>query len=191
MRLIRNVTVTAIMLILIAFSVMVFFHKPIFDFLAGVIIRPSEVTMTVGESMTLTTMKSTQNVYWKSGNKKVVTVDQTGNLTAIRPGKTTVYVSDGERTGTCVVTVKVVEATAIALKETELQIAVGEKKKLKVQFTPEDVLDKTIEWKSDNENVAVVSKRGRVRGVSEGIAIIHGTTPNGLTAECKVIVLED
>ncbi len=191
MKLIRNVIVTVFLLILIAFSVMVFFHKPIFDYLAGVIIRPSEVTMTVGESTTLSTIKATENIYWKSGNKKVVTIDQTGNMTAEAPGKTTVYVSNGERMGTCMVTVKAVEATSIALKDTELELAVGEKKKLKVQFTPDNVLDRTMTWESDNENVATVSEKGKVRGVSEGMTTIRGTSQNGLTAECRVIVLEE
>lgn len=191
MKLIKNVIIAALAVIIVVLSAMIVFHKPIFDFLGGVIIRPSEVTLTVGESTGLSTIKPTDNIIWKSGNKKVVTIDQTGNLQAVAPGKTTVFVSNGERMGSCTVTVKAVEVTAISLDQTEIQINVGGRQKLIAQLSPENALDQSVTWESDNEEIARVGKKGMVRGVSEGITTIRATTQNHIVAECRVTVLEE
>lgn len=85
-----------------------------------------------------------------------------------------------------------VDVTGVSLNKTTLSIEVDSSEKLYATITPSDATDKTLEWSSDNENVAIVSEDGMVTAKSVGIANITVTTNDGYyTATCKVTIIEE
>lgn len=74
--------------------------------------------------------------------------------------------------------------TSIRFKDTAINLAVGETKKLNVLYEPTTLEPPTCEWSSSNEAVATVDN-GTVTAVAAGTAQI--TAKNGdLTAVCAV-----
>ena len=73
----------------------------------------TSMTLTVGETQTLTATVAPDNaqdksVTWSSSDATVATVDQDGKVTAVKAGTATITVTttDGGKTATCAVTVQ-------------------------------------------------------------------------------------
>ena len=81
--------------------------------------------------------------------------------------------------------------TSISLTSTTLTLVVGEAD-VTLSFTlkPDNAIDKTVTWSSDNTAVATVDATGRVHAVAVGTAIITATAndDSGVKATCKVTV---
>lgn len=105
-----------------------------------------------------------------------------------QPGKQTLTVN--YLNGTCSFDIEVqkVEASSIELSKTSMSLNRNAKSQLKAVIKPSNTTDKSVQWESDNEVVATVTKKGVVRGINAGSATITATTSNGLTASCKVTV---
>ena len=70
-------------------------------------------------------------------------------------------------------------------------LKVGESTKASYEITPSQTnVNNTVTWASDNPSIARVREDGVVTGVSLGTTIIHGTTGNGVSDYCKVMVEE-
>lgn len=78
-------------------------------------------------------------------------------------------------------------AESVELNKTAVNIGIGQNYALKATVAPSDAL-KTVKWSSSDEKIAVVDKYGIVTGKKVGTVTITATTPNGLTAVCKVNV---
>ena len=76
---------------------------------------------------------------------------------------------------------------SITLTPTSVTLVEGKSTQLIATVSPESAIDKTVTWKSDNEDVAIVSSNGTVTGVSAGTANITATCGNA-SATCKVRV---
>lgn len=103
-------------------------------------------------------------VTWKSSDEKIVTVDNTGKLTAKAVGKAviTATTADGNIMY-CIVTVENIKVSKITLASTTSnKIATGKKVTLKATVTPSDAYNKGVTWKSSNTKVATVSSSGVV-----------------------------
>lgn len=74
----------------------------------------------------------------------------------------------------------------ITMSETAIELPVGETYRLTVSVSPDDPIDKKIEWRSDDENVASVSD-GVVKAKNSGETRIVAST-NGKETSCKVTV---
>ena len=76
----------------------------------GISLNKSELTLTVGDSDTLTATVtpdgSTDTVVWSSSKTDVATVDATGKVTAVAPGEATITATAGTKTATCTVKVQ-------------------------------------------------------------------------------------
>ncbi|HHW01154.1 MAG TPA: hypothetical protein GXX36_16590 [Clostridiaceae bacterium] len=82
--------------------------------------------------------------------------------------------------------------TGVTLDKSILRLSVGESVQLTATVTPSDAINKDVIWDSSNPYIAVVDDTGKVKGVSEGTAIITVTTEDGnYTAECEVIVTKE
>lgn len=156
-----------------------------------------EATVLKGKTITLMPVFIPENatdkrVMWSSDNKKVVTVDKNGNVTGKKPGSAfiTVRTKDGYFVNRCEVTViKPVKVKKVKLNNKTKTIGVNETFKLKAKIIPEDATEKGVTWKSSDKNVATVTKKGKVKGVSPGKATITVTTKDGKKkAKCTVIV---
>lgn len=157
----------------------------------------SRVTLTVGETLTLAAAILPEEaadtpVIWASRDPEVVTVDETGTLTAVSPGTTTVTAKAGNQTAYCFVTVeepKPVPVAEIILSETEFTLAVGQSKTLTAKVLPEDATEKTVTWTSSDPDVVTVDQDGTLTALTLGSAVITAEADD-ISAACTITVTE-
>ena len=128
-----------------------------------------------------------KTVTWTSRDTSVATVDAKGKVSALKDGTTTITAKVGDKTDTCVVTVKEEPLTGIELSEKEITLSKNDTKTLEVIYKPEDTTDDTkVTWSSSDNQVATV-KDGVVTAKGAGSADITATVGT-FTATCKVNV---
>jgi uncharacterized protein YjdB len=131
-----------------------------------------------------------QTVTWTSSDPTVATVDQTGKITALATGKTTITATstdDSSKSDYCVVTVSDVEVTNVGWKTTLQQpMEVGQTGKLVPLIVPENATE-DVSWKSSNPDVATVDQEGNVTAIGAGTAVIT-VTAGTKTADFTVTV---
>ncbi|MBO4797238.1 MAG: Ig-like domain-containing protein, partial [Candidatus Methanomethylophilaceae archaeon] len=163
----------------------------------GVTLDKSSLTLTAGDSATLTATvapsdATNKNVAWSSSDAKVAIVVD-GKVTAVSAGTATITVTteDGEFSATCAVTVvSPVKVTGVSLDKTKVTINVGDTVKLTATVTPSDAANKKVSWSTSDSKIVTVSD-GTVKGVSKGTATVTVTTDDGgYTATCTVTVEE-
>ncbi|MDE5789615.1 MAG: leucine-rich repeat protein, partial [Muribaculaceae bacterium] len=130
-----------------------------------------------------------KNVTWRSDNVDVATVSEDGFVRAIAVGVANITATCGDVSATCKVTVKpiIIPASKVVLDKEEMSMVVGESDKLIASVYPDNAVDKSITWRSDNEDVATVSEDGIVKAISVGVANITATCGE-VSAMCKVTV---
>ncbi|MCR5603916.1 MAG: Ig-like domain-containing protein, partial [Lachnospiraceae bacterium] len=141
---------------------------------------PVSKTIFIGESFFITTTitpadATDKGVTWSSDDPVIASVYR-GSVTGYSVGTTTVRVrtNDGGKEASCIVTVKErpVEVKSIILDPTEDQIFINETLPISAKVLPENAVDKTLKWTTNNPSVATVDNNGNVRGVGLGEAII-------------------
>lgn len=138
----------------------------------------SYVSYTVNPSGATTTLK------WKSSNKNVAAVDQTGRIIAKKAGTATVTVTaDGKK---ATVKVSVVDPCTSVKVQSTLTLKAGKSAKLKVTTTPKTTGQKA-SFKSGNKKVATVDSNGKVKALKKGTAKIT-VTVGKQKATCTVKV---
>ena len=127
------------------------------------------------------------HVYWESQDPDVATVDQNGIVTGVKVGDTVVTATT--ETGVqakCYVHVD--PLVRLSINPTQYEIYVGDTCQIQYTITPENALNKHIEWRSSSTEIASVDSSGLITGVSPGSTTIIGTTSSGDTASCTVNV---
>ena len=163
----------------------------------GVSLDRSSAEIIKGESITLTATVSPsnatdKNVIWTSSDPSVATVSQSGVITAVKAGSTTVVAttSDGGKTAACEIVV-IVPVKSISLDKESMELIEGDSANLTATIGPDDATDKRITWKSSDKSIATVSSAGSVVAVRSGTVTITATTNDGgLTAECNLTVIK-
>ena len=146
------------------------------------------------EKLTATMTPDGANVIWTSSDESIATVDQNGNVTAIKEGVVTVTakVENTNLSTDCVVTVKKqgsTELESITLDKTSLDLLEGSQDKLTATVLPEDAINKNVVWTSSDQSIATVDQKGNVTAIREGQAIITATIENtDISATSTVIV---
>ena len=163
----------------------------------GVSLDRTSAEIIKGESMTLTATvapsnATNKNVIWTSSDPSVATVSQSGVITAIKAGSTTVVATtiDGEKAAACEIVV-IVPVNSISLDKESLELIEGDGASLTATIGPDDATDKRIIWKSSDDSIAIVSSSGAVVAVKAGTVTITATTNDGgFTAECNLTVIK-
>ncbi|MBQ9984288.1 MAG: Ig-like domain-containing protein [Lachnospiraceae bacterium] len=127
-------------------------------------------------------------VKWTSSDKRVVTVNEKGKLTAKKVGKATITVTmKSGAIAKCKVTVqkKSVKST-IKFKKKTYKLCV--KEILQTSCKLSNSFDVIRSYKSSDKKIVKVTKQGVLKGVKPGTAKITVTTKNGAKADVKVIV---
>lgn len=121
----------------------------------------------------------TSKITWTSSDKKVVTVNSKGKLTAKKTGTATITVRTGNgKTAECRITVKN-KPKSIKLTAEKKNLKPGKTLKLKVSRSSGSAGKVT--FTSTNKDVATVSSSGKVKALKKGKTTIKAVTYNGKT----------
>ncbi len=136
-----------------------------------------------------------KKVTYKSSNRKVATVTSKGVITGKKAGTAKITViSKKNKKKKATVTVKVLKGkvTGIKLNKTSQTLTVGDNMKLTARVKVTKGGKKNVVWSSSNKKVAMVTKKGTVKAVGTGKAIITVKAADGTNkkATCKVTVKE-
>lgn len=174
-------------------------NPPVGPTVESVTISRTEVTLEVGAKYTLEASilpaEMDTGVLWKSADKSVVSVTETGEITAHKAGSANVTATakaDTSKTAVCKVTVvnkgDGTPATSITLSAKVLDLGFGETKLLSVTVSPDNAVMPELTWSSDNDTIVKVDN-GKVTGIKEGVATVIVSTVTGeLTDSCQVTV---
>ena len=75
----------------------------------------------------------------------------------------------------------IIEAASVEINENIESMKVGEINQLTATVLPENSEDKSVTWKSTNENIVTVSSTGKIVALGRGAVNISVTTANGKT----------
>ena len=158
---------------------------------ASVSISQSSVSIRPGGTVSLTATVNPSNatnktVTWSSSNQSVATVSD-GTVTAVGEGSAMITATAGGKSGSCSVTVKIVEVESVELDKAEVEIESGSTINLKATVKPADATDRIVTWESDNPGIATVDGNGKVNAIKEGVANITANA-GGKTVVCQVTV---
>ena len=126
---------------------------------------------------------------WSSSAPVVASVDASGLVTALAPGKAVIsaYTTQGE-TLTCTVT-DTSEIGKVRLDADVLLLhSIGSQQDLIPTVAVQEPSAVALQWTSSDPSVAVVDADGTVTAVADGKAIVTVRTPEGRSAGCAVYV---
>jgi uncharacterized protein YjdB len=161
---------------------------------SSVSISQPSAEMVIGETLQLNVIISPSNatdkeVVWASSKQSVASVSQSGQVTAISEGSSSITATVSGKVGTCTVTVVkgFVAVSSIELNKKTLTMTEGDEFVLEAIVKPDDATDKSVTWSSSNSDVATVDNSGKVTAIKEGEAKITAKAGEK-TAECPVVV---
>lgn len=166
----------------------------------SIILSKSSVMLKVDQeckldAVILPTNATNKKVQWISSNPNVATVDSDGNVKGLSIGSCVVVATSSDGTNvheTCYVTVQNKEfVSQIVLDKDEVALLEGEEKRLAAVVLPSTADNKSLVWRSDNENVATVDEDGLVHAVYEGNTTIFVIAMDGseVMSKCEIGVL--
>ena len=149
-----------------------------------------EVDGTKPLTATLTPADSTDKITWTSSDETVVSVDETGKITALKVGEATITAKANETVSAqCKVTVvaKTIAVDSISLDKTTANLNKGDTLELTATVKPDDATDKTVTWASSDEKVVTVDEKGVVTAIGAGKAVVTAKA-GSKTATCEITV---
>jgi len=144
-------------------------------------IKEKTISLECGESLTLDCTSSNGcKLKFKSSKRSVAEVDETGRITAKKPGEAAITVKADTTTASCRVLVK---PPAVHLSHTKASLYRTNTLRLSCTVSS----GKKPVWKSNRKSVAVVDENGVVTAVKHGTALISAKV-DGVTKTCEVNV---
>lgn len=173
-------------------------EKPTEVAVTSVSISESIIELTEGDSFTLTASilpenASDKSIIWASSDEKVASVVN-GKVSAIAPGNANITATASGKSASCMVTVKSKEIVAegVVVSPTQASVVEGKTIQLSAKIYPDGV-DQSIEWASDNKDVATVDANGLVTAHAPGnVKIVARSVKNTtMQAYCMIEVTQD
>lgn len=162
---------------------------------SGYIINPEtivfdnrEITLIEGQDKKLTYQVVPFESYigdlkWTSSNENVATVDEEGNVTALKNGTAVINVKNryGKNDSISVkVEASTINVTGLEIKSSKnLTLNINDTPSIVVDVVPSNATNKIVHYDSNNTSVASVDSDGKIRALSSGSAVITVTTDDG------------
>lgn len=131
-----------------------------------------------------TPAEAAEHVEWSSGNPDIATVDASGKVSAVSPGKAVITSTCGLLPATCEVEVS---SNTFKLSDSYLFLAPSYNYQLNVKFSVEPETMPEIKWTSSNTNVATVDNKGLVTTKNAGQCVITASL-DGFSTQCEIKV---
>lgn len=147
--------------------------------------------MRIGETQNLklsimpTEAQDDANVTWTSDRPEILSVDETGKVTAHRSGSATITATADSAQGKLTISVNP-NLTALKIVPDSMKMFVGDSIAVQIEATPADANLDALQWKSDNAEIAYY-KDGRIYGIGVGTTRITASVGD-VTASCTVRV---
>ena len=150
--------------------------------------------------------KATWRAYVRINNKDLMYVDSADEnyyynniklskcFLAKKPGEVIISAYPIDESIDKVATCKVIivrPIKSIDLNSISLELKEGEEYQLNAKITPSDATNKNLQWKSSNEQVAIVDQSGLVKAVGSGLAIITVEGNNYTRDRCTIMVTNE
>ena len=158
---------------------------------SSIVLSPTSVTLnpngTYKFNVTVSPSNATnKGVTWSSNDTNVVSVDQNGNIKALKDGMAKIRVTAQDGSGKYAEASVTVESskptnvlvTGVSLNASTVKMYVGQSYQLIHTIKPSNATNKGVTWSSSNTNVVSVSN-GKIVGKSSGKARITVTTNDG------------
>ncbi|WP_177309642.1 Ig-like domain-containing protein [Faecalispora sporosphaeroides] len=159
----------------------------------GISLNHTELSIDKGSTEQLTAKITPEDttddktITWTSSDSEIVSVDDAGKVTALKPGKATVKASAVGASASCEVTV-LSPMTGIELDKSTLTLNRNTTDKLTISFLPDDTTSgREVAWSSSAPEVANVDQQGNVVGYSIGTTTVTARCGE-FTATCNVTV---
>jgi uncharacterized protein YjdB len=117
-------------------------------------------------------------VTYATSNAAIATVNASGVVTGVAPGKATITGSSGGKTGTAEVTVTPVPVASVTVSPSQPTIVVGRTISLTAQAfsaSGQPLAGRTVTWSSSAPSIATVTSSGLVTGIRVGTAVIFAS----------------
>lgn len=147
-----------------------------------------QLILEIGESHQITPTlvpenTTDKNIFWKSLDPTILSVNADGTITALKEGTAKVQVSNEAESISVRIEVTVVSKRIpvenVKIDSSSLLVTVEKTLQLKASITPEEATNKAVKWTTSDSSIARVDDFGVVTGVKEGSATITVTTEDG------------
>lgn len=147
------------------------------------------LTLLVGDNAILSyeTNNTNKSTSWHSEDESIVQIDSNGYITALKNGKTRIYLQYDNQRKYCDIVVNDILASSILLSQHNISLSVSETYELTYTISPTNVTDNSVTWDSSNPSVVSINN-GIVTANSIGTATITVTTSNGIKDSCEITV---
>lgn len=127
---------------------------------------------------------SNKNIVWSSSDENIATVNQNGQITALKEGNVIIKAASEERNDIykeCNFTIKVKDVTEITIEKPDNveNIYIKDEISFKATVSPEDATYKKITWTISDENIATINQEGLLIAKKEGTVTITATSECG------------
>ncbi len=155
-------------------------------------LEDKEIALKVGDSYSLQYIVTPADtpITFISSDESVVTVDNMGNVKALKTGTATITAKiDDSHRSICVINVKsnTIPVTGITLNKTEVEMDVGKTLQLSVTIKPSNATDRKVSWTTSDQSIATVSSKGLVTTKKTGTVTITAQV-GGKKAVCLIEV---
>lgn len=149
-------------------------------------------TMTVGKTQTIQVTvlpeQAKPSLLWSSDHPEILTVDDTGMVTAVSTGKATITATaDNGISASVTITVSGYTLESISIQPASLSLNIGDSRAVSVVPNPSGADVGKLSWKTTDTSIAYY-RNGKIYAVGAGNVTITATTTDGKFASCHVRV---
>jgi Bacterial surface proteins containing Ig-like domains len=164
--------------------------SPLAVAVSGVTFNTTSKTVNVGDNFTLISTvepsgATDKTLTWTSSDSNIAAVNNGAVTTKAVGTATIIATSSNGKIATCNVTVKPVRISKLKLSAATT-LKVKKSLSIKATFTPSNVTNKSLTWKSSNKKIATVSSAGVVKGIKVGTVTITATAKDGSKKTAKI-----
>ena len=148
-------------------------------------VTPKDKTLTkIGEKFTVSATVLPDNagnkeVTWSSADPDIATVSTSGEVTAIKAGRTRIKATSKENldiSGYCDVEVVIPHVESVTVSPADKSLIIGQTLQLNATVLPDNAENKEVTWSSIDPDIATVSLDGLVTAKAEGSTKIVATS---------------